>query len=253
LGRTQGDVVSELELAIGELYDAFRPYRLGPDFTGCPHCVDDSESECLKSAALRDLGVDHLRRYATKAITTWGTATEFKHFAPRLLELAAIDPQDFLFLEVLFSKFEYASWRSWYPQEQQALERFFRSFWSSCLDQPADDSTSELADTALCALAQSHDTVAPFLEGWARHDSPSAPRHLAYFVIINSGSLAAKARLSNPFWKDRAMQAAQVREWLTQPGARKLLARGGTPAGSFNGHPLSDSTDLLSSWSGSAA
>lgn len=77
--------------AVNALFQVFKSYRLGDDFTGCQHCVSASDSQELAVVPLHELTVRQVDRYAFKAMTTWGTERHFKHFLPRLFELAFED------------------------------------------------------------------------------------------------------------------------------------------------------------------
>ena len=65
----------------------------------------------LIAKRLRDLTDTDLKKYAFKALTTWGNADDFRHFLPRLFELEAVHPQRIVGLvdpEILFGKLAYA-------------------------------------------------------------------------------------------------------------------------------------------------
>ena len=111
-----------MQTVIAELYRVFKPYRLGDDFSGCSHCVSERESRELAAIRLRDLQAADLNRYSFKAMTTWGTVRDFKHFLPRLLELAAEDLLQLEFPETLFGKLTYGKWRSWTRREREVLQ-----------------------------------------------------------------------------------------------------------------------------------
>src|SRR5262245_27451164 len=113
---------------ISELYRVFKPYRLGPDFVGCSHCVDPADSDRLANTELHGLTLADLDSYSFNAMTTWGDAKHFKHFLPRLFEIASTDFNDFLSLEVLFGKLEYGKWYEWPEVEQDAVNDFLHAF-----------------------------------------------------------------------------------------------------------------------------
>src|SRR5690242_13694260 len=102
------------------LYQVFKPYRLGDHFVGCSHCVSAEWSRKLAETPLAALGVEDLDLYAFKAMTTWGEVDDFKHFLPRIFELALIEPEGFNFYEVLFGKLAYGNWHDWPSQERAA-------------------------------------------------------------------------------------------------------------------------------------
>ena len=94
--------------ATAKLYKVFKPHRLGNDFVGCEHWVTTEDSAALASKPMRQLSVADLKRFAFKAMSTWGTVRHFKHFLPRMLELLLDNFTDFDFPEVLIRKLNYA-------------------------------------------------------------------------------------------------------------------------------------------------
>ena len=72
-------------------------------------------------------------------MSTLGTREDFKHFLPRLLELAADpDPPLGLGLEPggILMKLEYGECRKWPEAEQAALLDFFTASWRAALTVP---------------------------------------------------------------------------------------------------------------------
>ncbi len=127
--------------ALETLYSVFSGYPLARKIKGCPCCVSDEDKTLLHIRPLRELTAEDLSRYAFKALTTWGTENDFKHFLPRLLELAA-DPYDLsgeIDVEVLFGKLSYAKWRNWPLEEQQAVGLYFSALWQWLLTLPLEE------------------------------------------------------------------------------------------------------------------
>jgi hypothetical protein len=79
-----------LQTAVAGLYATFAPYPLGK-VAGCPHCVYPQDIALIHSAPMRALSAEQLEKYGWKAMTTWGDVADFKHFAPRLFEIAIYD------------------------------------------------------------------------------------------------------------------------------------------------------------------
>jgi hypothetical protein len=113
------------------LYATFAAYDAREHIEGCPCCVGHEESARLVRLPLRASSSDELGRYAFKAMTTWGDATGYKHFLPRILELAATpegaSPPG-LGLEIITGKLELAGWSSWPPVERNAVLDHLRAF-----------------------------------------------------------------------------------------------------------------------------
>src|SRR5687768_7110520 len=123
----------ELSGAIQDLYAVFRRYR-SVSFEGCPDCTSPAETARLAAPLLRELNPDDLARYAFKAMTTWGTIDDFKHFLPRIFDLLAqtgggswIEP------EIVFGKLPYGKWTTWPRRERDALLAYMDALWNDIL------------------------------------------------------------------------------------------------------------------------
>ncbi|MFC3161088.1 hypothetical protein SAMN05443633_101164 [Chryseobacterium arachidis] len=118
----------KLERAIENLYSVFSKYELNSKIIGCPCCVSDSDKDKIHSKELRDLQEEDLTRYALKAMTTFGNVNDFKHFLPRILELL-VDDHLGVSIVVIFGKLDYGHWKTWEPDEQEAIEIFLFEWW----------------------------------------------------------------------------------------------------------------------------
>ncbi len=204
-----------------ELYRVFKPYRLGDDFTGCDHCVAESESQRLASIPLRDLTVRDVNRYAFKAMTTWGTERHFKHFLPRLLELAYHDYLAFDFPEVLLGKLADANWRTWPDPEPDVIQRFLEAFWLHQLHCNGDFPTDERISRVLGGLAEACPSIASFLALQEKCVAANPALHCAQFIhdfadeIITTGIIT--------LWGRPAAQCAELVAWISSDQPRRLL------------------------------
>ena len=137
---SRDDQAVRLVAATEALYVVFSIYRLKPHTDGYSHCVSDRDRARIYSRPLRELAADDLWLYASKAMTTWGDANDFRHFLPRLLELALTDLSDWVDIEVVLGKPAYANWQNW-PERERA---------------------------AVCGVGQAGVDVSPFIEAWRR-------------------------------------------------------------------------------------
>jgi len=96
---------------------------------------------CVSAADHAELRSGNLRRYAFKAMTTWGDEADFKHFLPALL-LALTPTTDYYpgtihkgacDLHCFAGKLAYAKWQAWPVAEQQAVVNCLRAWWLVCL------------------------------------------------------------------------------------------------------------------------
>lgn len=213
------DHQQELHDAVNGLYEAFarRPLR---DWTDpCLHCCATVEEEAaLHAAPLRDLPVEVVRNYAAHAMTTWGDASDFAHFLPRIFEIVAMSDFNWPDIEVVFSALRRAEWRGWSADEQRAVERYLMAKWRSTLDASAP---IQSAEEVLCAIGQAVDDLSAYLEVWERADGDNPTRQLVELILWSWRPI--KNRLSNAFWDERNDQMHQVIGWLQSPAPIERL------------------------------
>ena len=122
--------------AIANLYARFARYPID-DLAGCPHCVSGADIECVKGVPLRELTAERLARYAFKAMTTWGTERDYKHFLPRIVELATMDVRARSYpgfdCALVLRKIAAAGFAAWPDIERVAIERVVRAWWDEWL------------------------------------------------------------------------------------------------------------------------
>lgn len=210
---------------IDVLYEVLAPYRLGTAIDGCEHCVTAGMSEDLLSTPLRQLTAEQLSNFSLKAMTTWGTQQDFKHFLPRLLELAYIDPLELDWLEAFFGKLEMASWREWPAPERRAIEEYLQQWWIAVLARPRMYAFDESADSVLCAISRTGVDLQPYLDRWAGAESENSLQHLCVFVLNNYESLRKKQRPVNSFWSHGSPSEDVVVSWLQSTAVSERIRR----------------------------
>jgi hypothetical protein len=202
-----------LDLSIAKLYEVFGDYPLRPVVQGCDHCVFPEDNDLIHSLALKRLGARELSKFSYKALTTWGDADDLRHFLPRLLELVTTDETvGGIDTPILFGKLRYAGWRQWPEKEQEALLRFFETYWPCMLaEYPV---RLEDGESALAGIANAVDDIRPFLAGWLKQEGAPPVLHLARFVVENSANVKRRGVLRDAFWEDCGEQVSQVIGWM---------------------------------------
>lgn len=121
-------MTEEFKIATEELYKTFDKYPFKSTIDGCPCCVSDSDKSTLHSKQLKELEDEDISRYAFKAMTTWGNVNDFKHYLPRIFELAATRK---LIVDtfVILGKLEYGNWKEWDNDEQNSIRNFLKAWW----------------------------------------------------------------------------------------------------------------------------
>jgi hypothetical protein len=149
----------------------FAKYPLRSNTDGCPCCVSAADHAELQRG--------NLRRYAVKAMTTWGNELDFKHFLPVLV--AALTPSSTYYpdtvhegacdLHCLANKLAYAHWQNWPVEEQQAVLECLRAWWLVCLSLLQQEFAEFVAGRSV--------------DGWGNSVEP------AYQELVQSGLLPA--------------------------------------------------------------
>ena len=210
-------MTGELQHSISALYQAFAAYRTPKAMDACACCIDGAANSRLLSRSLRQLSSDDLSHYSRKAMTTWGTQTDFKHFLPRLLELLALEPESGIYLDMLIGKLEYADYLHWPDDEKEAICTFILAVRSDGLSKyPYHIPIDEL----VLSLARTGDKLHEFLIRWIERGDRTAIYHLADFVQSVSFKLDANG---TPILIDATPETAkQLRDWLV---SREVLER----------------------------
>ncbi len=204
---------SEFERARDALYRVFQRYERPEWFTGCGCCWnsrdvlpgDHYQGGDVRVRApggnrpVRELAMEELCEVAENVPHLGGGVDVFRHYLPRLLDLALTAGFDWTDPEAVVARIAYgpelgsAPWWTWPPDEQEAISRFFEAVWAHNLRQP-----DGCVDTLLCCVGTTVADVSSYLDKWLAFDEPFAARHLAAFLVWNDE--LRSGQLSNPFW-----------------------------------------------------
>src|SRR5690606_30122155 len=123
-----------------------------------------------------------LKRFSERAMTTWGTRDEFKHFLPRMLEIVAteadwLDP-NYIFGKIAYSGFspvdEAVPYRPWPEHDQRAVTAYATAVWNGPALSAHDAGEWPSLYTCLQAFGLAFDDNGPFLDTWAASTNPGA-------------------------------------------------------------------------------
>jgi hypothetical protein len=177
--------------AIDGIYYAFadapRPQRLD----GCPHCMDIVDTAALLSHGLHEVQPRALDTYVYKAMLTVGTPDDFFYFLPRILELAATDPDFHADPEVIGSRVGSTNVDDWPKHRIEAVSVYLGAVVRRAL---AAQDVFEL-DSWVCAVALMNLDVRPFL----KEIEASRTGILEYFT--HNAETLPQGRLANAFWE----------------------------------------------------
>ncbi|MBB3461782.1 hypothetical protein [Rhizobium sp. BK377] len=198
----------DLEQGVQSLYSAFGNYPFPNSLDASPLREPERILANLKSAPLRELSAEALGPYAASAMTTIGSAGEFKHFLPRILHLALIRPASYGFEPpAIASKLAFCDWKRWPVVEQTAVANVFYAAWAfkRLLDPDSDPSAWDW----ILAMARLDLQFESCLGLWIRQPTPNA------FLQLAGADLKSLYR-GNGFWEDIAVEKrGLVLDWLT--------------------------------------
>lgn len=232
-----------LRAAIEGLYATFAKYPLAEHVEGCPCCVSDADHALLYSAELRQLDQHDLETFAFKTMSTWGSADDFRHFLPRILELLAEVSPDWIATDVVLTKLGYGHWLTWPDAEQKAITTFFQALWADILSRFPHRFD---AGGYLLGVAEATDEASPYLAAWPIAGSLPAAKHFAVFVERHSAGRPA----------DAPSAANQITAWLRDPARRSELEQAFFALGADDQETaatLSKAMDTLSMYYGAAS
>ena len=109
--------------AIENLYAVFAIYPAPKVLDASPLRDPVKILRDLTSTPLRILPLEKLQYYTSTAITTVGEVNDYKHFLPRIVELATVE--SLLEPEIIAHKLQYGLWRDWPVREQDGLRQAF--------------------------------------------------------------------------------------------------------------------------------
>lgn len=152
---------------------------------GCPCCVAESDKQRIAGKPLRMLGGADLDHYAFKAMTTWGTVADFKHFLPRIMELLAANAL-LTDIFVVLVKLSYGEWHNWPEKEQQAVRTFLSVWWEALPD------NAYLIREAFIEIHTLTRDLHPLLKSWG--SGPHYLRALVGLILYDLADIAAQKR-----------------------------------------------------------
>jgi hypothetical protein len=180
-----------LEQSIADLYRVFERYPRPEQVYGSPISVSAEDIARLSGAGpLQSMSGAELSNYAFKALRTWGTLEDFKHYLPRLLELLSLGSDWLLYPELLLANLTSAKWFEWPLDEHEVIAQYLLALWQSAVlgKYLGCMRVSEF----LKGLGSDVVELEPFLSYWKQQlacNDLAALRHLADFVYLSAAPL----------------------------------------------------------------
>lgn len=210
--------ITDLREAIADVYRVFARYPMPSSLDASPVQDIDEIKKNLSSAPLERLSSDAIGLFAMCAMTTVGDVAEYKHFLPRIIDLACqgghgqpgLDP------ELIASKLDYGDWRSWPAGEKAALDRVYDRAWGRARLLHPDQ---EEAEDWLCGNAIIGNRLDDGLQAWITDPTPDSMVQLANF-LMGADSIAEAIG----FWGIVPRETrCQIVDWLSSDAVEAAL------------------------------
>lgn len=212
---------TSLQKRIDDCYAVFAAYPRPRTLNAAPTRDPRTLLATLTSAPLHALTPEQLGPYAGWAMTTVGDVDDYRHFLPRILELATVG-QGWLGLDPPFiaGKLGYAGWPTWPPDERKAVLALFAEAWRAGLREHPDEVDPSGWISAIALLGGDLDAA---LAAWLSTPGPNAALHLAAFFQGEAESLIRKPR-NVAYWGNVDEDAIErMQRWLRGEEPRRLL------------------------------
>lgn len=141
-----------------------------------------------------------------------GNVDDFRHFLPRIFELAVAYGEEFVDQSIVFNKLYYGEWRYWPETEQSVVEHFLRALWTCVLNQEPRDYFGNEVEDWLCGIAQAVSELSPYLAAWLALETENAGLNLARFIAETD--FLNPSQHATAFWGERAELFAEVAAWV---------------------------------------
>lgn len=217
----------KLRDSIEKLYLVFAHYPLRENTEACPCCHIEQDERRIHAKPLRNLHEKDLREFVGDAIHVWGSADDYKHFLPRIFDLATVNSAQFADTQIAVGKLRYCEWWNWQEGERQVVQEFLRTVWN-CLIQtePSEWSGVEIEDW-LCGIALAENDVGSYLATWQDTNGENADLNLASFVA--NTDFANANQTPSDYWNDCPESFAAVSAWIrseaVKTGLREIADR----------------------------
>ncbi|HTQ14457.1 MAG TPA: hypothetical protein VMH86_11335 [Rhizomicrobium sp.] len=170
-----------LRLALEAAYKAFSSVPFPRYLETSPLRDGGKILRTLAAAPLRHLTSEQVGPYAGWAITTVGSEMDYRHFLPRILELAVESPTHLgLMAPVIAGRITLGNWIHWPARQHDTVLEVFRTAFERAVETHPDEGLS--APEWLCGLAKLGCSIDAHLTFWRNSTSPNAALQLALFA-----------------------------------------------------------------------
>ncbi len=203
-------MTEKLKHIIENLYKVFAKYG-ATDMKGSPLYGDLHKwNKEILLKPLRELDENDLSRFTGKAMTTWGSVNDYKHFLPRIFELTAElrTPYE---IWIAFDKLTLAEWQDWIEEEQNAIYEFMIVLWESVVNDNSEKAEWIFKDY-FSAIAHFYPNFTELLNIWTDSSTKAGIKHLSEFIVDEQTTLFDRKKISGFY--DQKENTEEFINWI---------------------------------------
>jgi hypothetical protein len=208
-------VRDRLDAALDQAYAVFARYPRPPWLEGCGCCWPGEPSpndpdRVVRfeppgaSVPLRAIPPEDLAEIAHDSTLIDPGRLGYRHYLPRIIEIALTDGFDWLDVPVVFARMVWSgvereeSWIDWPADEVQAVRGVIAAWWGWRLALPSETDVPGI-DDVVCAVAAAVPDITPYLADWLRFEHPNAAPNLRAFLMEHAHA-RTHGRLVDGWW-----------------------------------------------------
>jgi hypothetical protein len=208
-----------ISAAVTAIYDACSAFSFDGVFDDSYDRLAPEVASRISSSPLREIRPDDAWDLFRGV---WEHEEGFKHFLPRLLELAVLPWTPYHYPD-LAAVLEHARRRGLFhlPSLRAPIERLLDSLWAFL---HSNQAPPEQVEDILCGSAWLYDSLLGPLSAWLQAEGSDAAVTIASYVLLNAEALNTHRRLANgDRWEHRPGLETEVCEWLRSEAVWKRL------------------------------
>ncbi|MCF4102206.1 hypothetical protein L1I30_11045 [Gillisia sp. M10.2A] len=208
----------ELKKIIDKSYEVFADYKVEQTLDVCTECcVTKSEELELAKTDVRGIPFELLYTYHTAGKPQQPNITEFKHFAPRYLDLTANLKFVSHSTEIVLRSF--GEINEWTDEETEILNSFGKEFFKHCLNRyPLPE--NEQISSILVMLDKENFGIADKLNNWEKFENLKSTLH--FNDLINYGFNDKKPeKLSTGFADEKTNKI--LFDWVNNANTKQIF------------------------------
>jgi hypothetical protein len=151
-------------------------------------------NQTVSSKPLTELTGEDLHFFVFKVCYTWGDASDYKHFLPRVFELIAQYKEGEIEAWIALEKLNYCNWKDWKKTEYEAVLNYLNSLWVQLLHEEAVNTLWNF-DELFASIAKVHPSFNWMLKEWEKSQCAVSTLRFCEFVEGTATELTRRSQV----------------------------------------------------------